>query len=70
MEFNDIISNIIGLNQFYVPTLDSLTLYNYEYNQGPWVDKIFPNLCAGYTYFGTLLSPIITIFIPLPFVDF
>ena len=59
--FNDIISNIIGLNQFYVPTLDSLTLYNYEYNQGLWVDKIFPNLCAGYTYFGTLLSPIITI---------
>lgn len=59
--FNDIISNVIGLNQFYVPALDSLSLYNYEYNQGPWVDKIFPNICAGYTYFGFILSPIITI---------
>lgn len=60
--FNDMISNVILLNKLHVPELSSLTLYNYEYNNGPWVDKIFPNLCAGYTYFGYLLSPLLTIF--------
>ena len=60
--FNDMISNVILLNKLYVPVLSSITLYNYEYNNGPWVDKIFPNLCAGYTYFGYLLSPLITFF--------
>lgn len=58
---NDAFYQIIFLHKFTYRELYTFVLYNYEYNQGLWVDKIFPNICAGYTYFGQLLSPLITV---------
>lgn len=58
---NDVIGQIMFVNKYHVAEITPEVIYNYDYNQGPWVDKILPNLCAGYTYFGTLLAPIITL---------
>lgn len=59
--FNDFFGQIMFVHNFTIPEFSPIISYNYEYNQGPWYDKIYPNLCAGYTYFGTILSPVITV---------
>ena len=57
---NDAISNVAFLSHFSDPNQLSLKKYNIVYN-GWWVqDKILPNICAGYYYFGFLGAPIIS----------
>lgn len=59
---NDIGSNVMMISKYSLDQLRLVHLYNNVYSGGVAMDKIPPNLCAGYTYFGTLLAPLITIF--------
>lgn len=56
---NDAISNVAILSHYSVESLRSLYIYNVEYSGGVSFDKILPNVCAGYNYFGFIGAPLI-----------
>ena len=58
--FNDIISNVMILSKYAVEQFRLIYIYNFYYSGGVSVDKIMPNIAAGYAYFGAFLSPVIT----------
>lgn len=57
--FNDCISNVAVLSHFSVEQYTSLYIFNYTRSGGVSFDKILPNICAGYNYFGAIGAPII-----------
>lgn len=57
--FNDCISNVAVLSNFSVKQHTSLYIFNYVRSGGVSFDKILPNICAGYNYFGAIGAPII-----------
>lgn len=57
--FNDCISNVAVLSNFSVKQQTSLYIFNYIRSGGVSFDKILPNICAGYNYFGAIGAPII-----------
>ena len=59
--FNDIISNVMILSKYAVEQFRLIYIYNFHYSGGMFVDKIMPNIAAGYAYFGAFLSPVITV---------
>lgn len=59
---NDVGSNVMVVSKFSMPQYSILHFYNDVYSGGVSMDKIPPNICASYLYFGFLLSPLITVF--------
>ena len=57
--FNDCIANIAVLSHFSVRQFTSLYIFNYTRSGGVSFDKILPNICASYNYFGVLGAPAI-----------
>ena len=57
--FNDCISNVAVLSNFSVKQQTSLYIFNYIRSGGVSFDKILPNICAGYNYFGAIGAPVI-----------
>lgn len=59
---NDVGSNVMVVSRYTQPQLSILHIYNEVYSGGVSMDKIPPNICASYAYFGFFLSPLITAF--------
>lgn len=57
--FNDCIANVAVLSHFSVRQFTSLYIFNYMRSGGVSFDKILPNICASYNYFGLIGAPII-----------
>lgn len=58
---NDMFSNTAIISAYSLTRLTSLHIFNVEYSGGIAFDKILPNVCAGYNYFGIIGAPIITL---------
>ncbi|WNR43510.1 hypothetical protein [Paenibacillus roseipurpureus] len=56
---NDVFSNVGGISNFTVSSINSTTLYNLVYfGSNISVSQIVPNICEGTYYFGGLFAPI------------
>lgn len=56
---NDAIANVALLSHFSETKFNSLYIYNFIRSGGISFDKILPNVCAGYNYFGFFGAPLI-----------
>ena len=56
---NDAIANVALLSKLSIQELNSLYIFNTYRSGGISYDKILPNICAGFNYFGVIGSPVI-----------